>query len=94
MAIVGATGAGKTSMISLLSRFYDVQEGAITVDGVDVRDVKQTELRRHIGVVLQDPVLFSGTIERNIRLLDKDISRRGSQACSGVRECRTFHRQV
>jgi ATP-binding cassette subfamily B protein len=71
---VGATGAGKTSMISLLSRFYDVQEGAITVDGVDVRDVRQQELRRHIGVVLQDPVLFSGTIERNIRLLDKDIT--------------------
>jgi ATP-binding cassette, subfamily B, multidrug efflux pump len=74
VAIVGATGAGKTSMISLLSRFYDVQEGSITVDGVDVRDVRQTELRKHIGVVLQDPVLFSGTIERNIRLLDRDIT--------------------
>ncbi|HST05585.1 MAG TPA: ABC transporter ATP-binding protein [Chloroflexia bacterium] len=74
VAIVGATGAGKTSMISLLSRFYDVQQGAITVDGVDVRDVRQQELRKHIGVVLQDPVLFSGTIERNIRLLDKDIT--------------------
>lgn len=74
VAIVGATGAGKTSMISILSRFYDVQGGAILIDGVDVRDVKQSELRRHIGVVLQDPVLFSGTIERNIRLLDKDIT--------------------
>lgn len=74
VAIVGATGAGKTSMISILSRFYDVQQGAILIDGVDVRDVRQAELRRHIGVVLQDPVLFSGTIERNIRLLDKDIT--------------------
>jgi ATP-binding cassette subfamily B multidrug efflux pump len=74
VAIVGATGAGKTSIISLLSRFYDVQEGAILVDGVDVRDVRQSELRRHIGVVLQDPVLFSGTISRNIRLLDEDIT--------------------
>lgn len=74
VAIVGATGAGKTSIISILSRFYDVQQGAILIDGVDVRDVRQTQLRRHIGVVLQDPVLFSGTIARNIRLLDPEIS--------------------
>ncbi len=74
VAIVGATGAGKTSIISLLSRFYDVQQGQILLDGVDVRDVAQRDLRRHIGVVLQDPVLFSGTIARNIRLLDEDIS--------------------
>jgi ATP-binding cassette, subfamily B, multidrug efflux pump len=74
VAIVGATGAGKTSIISLLSRFYDVQQGQILLDGVDVRDVAQRELRRHIGVVLQDPVLFSGTIARNIRLLDPEIS--------------------
>lgn len=74
VAIVGATGAGKTSIISLLSRFYDVQGGQILLDGIDVRDVKQTDLRRHIGVVLQDPVLFSGTISRNIRLLDEEIS--------------------
>ncbi len=73
VAIVGATGAGKTSVISLLSRFYDVQQGQILVDGTDVRDVKQSQLRRHIGVVLQDPVLFSGTIARNIRLLDEEI---------------------
>jgi ATP-binding cassette subfamily B multidrug efflux pump len=74
VAIVGATGAGKTSIISLLSRFYDVQQGQILLDGVDVRDVRQQDLRRNIGVVLQDPVLFSGTISRNIRLLDEDIS--------------------
>ncbi|HYP19217.1 MAG TPA: ABC transporter ATP-binding protein [Chloroflexia bacterium] len=74
VALVGATGAGKTSIISLLSRFYDVQGGQILLDGVDVREVKQQDLRRHIGVVLQDPVLFSGTIARNIRLLDEDIS--------------------
>ncbi len=74
VAIVGATGAGKTSIISLLSRFYDVQQGQILLDGVDVRDVRQQVLRRNIGVVLQDPVLFSGTIARNIRLLDEDIS--------------------
>ncbi len=74
VAIVGATGAGKTSIISILSRFYDVQQGAILVDGLDVREVRQSQLRRNIGVVLQDPVLFSGTISRNIRLLDKDIT--------------------
>ncbi|MBF6614669.1 MAG: ABC transporter ATP-binding protein [Chloroflexi bacterium] len=74
VAIVGATGAGKTSIISLLSRFYDVQQGQILLDGVDVRDVAQGQLRRHIGVVLQDPVLFSGTIARNIRLLDDEIT--------------------
>lgn len=74
VAIVGATGAGKTSIISLLSRFYDVQQGQILLDGVDVRDVRQQDLRRNIGVVLQDSVLFSGTISRNIRLLDEDIS--------------------
>jgi ATP-binding cassette, subfamily B, multidrug efflux pump len=71
---VGATGAGKTSIISLLGRFYDVQHGQILIDGVDVRAVRQQQLRRHIAVVLQDPVLFSGTIASNIRLLDESIS--------------------
>ena len=74
VAIVGATGAGKTSIISLLGRFYDVQQGAILIDGVDVRAARQQQLRRHIGVVLQDPVLFSGSIAGNIRLLDESIS--------------------
>ncbi len=74
VAIVGATGAGKTSIISLLNRFYDVQGGAIKLDGVDVRTVPQTQLRRHIGMVLQDPVLFSGTIASNIRLRETAIS--------------------
>jgi ATP-binding cassette subfamily B protein len=74
VAIVGATGAGKTSIISLLGRFYDVQDGAILLDGLDVRRVRQQQLRRHIGVVLQDAVLFSGTIAGNIRLLDETIT--------------------
>jgi ATP-binding cassette subfamily B protein len=74
VAIVGATGAGKTSIISLLNRFYDVQQGAIKLDGVDVRTVAQAQLRRHIGMVLQDPVLFSGTIAANIRLREESIS--------------------
>jgi ATP-binding cassette, subfamily B, multidrug efflux pump len=74
VAIVGATGAGKTSIISLVSRFYDVQKGQVLVDGVDVRDLAQAELRRQVGVVLQDPFLFSGTIARNIRLNDPAIT--------------------
>src|SRR6266700_304703 len=68
VAIVGHTGAGKTTIISLLMRFYDVQKGAIKIDGVDVRQMDLNELRRRFGVVLQDPFLFSGTIENNIRL--------------------------
>ena len=80
VAIVGHTGAGKTTMISLLLRFYDVQKGAIRIDGVDIKDIDLIELRRRFGVVLQDPFLFSGTIGGNIRLgtewiQDQDVER-------------------
>ena len=68
VAIVGHTGAGKATIISLLLRFYDVQKGAIRIDGVDIRDMDLGELRRRYGVVLQDPFLFSGTVADNIRL--------------------------
>ncbi len=68
IAVVGHTGAGKTTIISLLLRFYDVQKGAIRVGGVDIRETDPRELRRRFGVVLQDPFLFTGTIEENIRL--------------------------
>jgi ATP-binding cassette, subfamily B, multidrug efflux pump len=74
VAFVGATGAGKTSLISLISRFYDVQKGAIMVDGVNVRDVRQKDLRKHVGAVLQDPFIFSGTIASNIRLHEEYIT--------------------
>ncbi len=74
VAIVGATGAGKTSLISILSRFYDIQQGQILLDGVDLRDMRRADVRRHIGSVLQDPVLFSGTVTSNIRLHNQDIS--------------------
>jgi ATP-binding cassette subfamily B protein len=67
-AIVGHTGAGKTTIISLMMRFYDIQHGNILVDGVDVREHDLTKLRRRFGVVLQDPFLFTGTIADNIRL--------------------------
>jgi ATP-binding cassette subfamily B multidrug efflux pump len=68
VAIVGHTGAGKTTIISLLMRFYDVQKGAIKIDGVDVKEMDLGDLRRRFGVVLQDPFLFTGTVGGNIRL--------------------------
>jgi len=73
VAIVGHTGAGKTTLISLLLRFYDVQKGAVRIDGVDVKDMDLADLRGRFGVVLQDPFLFSGTIGGNIRLGTKRI---------------------
>ena len=74
VAIVGATGAGKTSIISLISRFYDVQKGRILLDGLDLRELRQADVRKHVGVVLQDPFIFAGTIASNIRLNNSAIS--------------------
>ncbi len=74
VAIVGHTGAGKTSILNLLTRFYDPQRGQVLIDGVDVRRVAQRELRRRIGLVLQDVFLFAGTVESNIRLGNADLS--------------------
>jgi ATP-binding cassette subfamily B protein len=74
-AIVGHTGAGKTTLISLLLRFYDVQRGQILLDGKDIRTIDLQDLRRQFGIVLQDPFLFTGTIETNIRLGTPDIDR-------------------
>ena len=68
VAVVGHTGAGKTTLISLLLRFYDVQKGAVRIDGIDVKEMDLADLRGRIGVVLQDPFLFTGTIGGNIRL--------------------------
>ena len=73
VALVGATGGGKTSIISALCRFYDVDSGAILVDGIDVREWNKQELRRHLGLVLQDVFLFSGDIATNITLGDPRI---------------------
>jgi ATP-binding cassette, subfamily B, multidrug efflux pump len=83
-AIVGHTGAGKTTIISLMMRFYDVQHGAVRIDGTDVREQDLTLLRRHFGVVLQDPVLFSGTVADNIRLGSSISSERLQRAAEEV----------
>src|SRR5216117_3476762 len=75
LAIVGHAGAGKTTLISLLLRFFDVQRGQILLDGKDIRTIELQDLRRQFGIVLQDPFLFTGTIETNIRLGTPNIDR-------------------
>jgi ATP-binding cassette subfamily B protein len=82
VAVVGHTGAGKTTLISLLLRFYDVQKGSIRIGGVDVREFDPLELRRQFGVVLQDPYLFTGTLEQNIRLGTETIRQEEVEAAA------------
>jgi ATP-binding cassette subfamily B protein len=67
VALVGSTGAGKTTMVSILSRFYDIQGGSITIDGTDISDVQVDSLRRQLGIVLQDGFLFSASVKENLR---------------------------
>ncbi|CCJ66045.1 MULTISPECIES: ABC transporter ATP-binding protein [Leuconostoc] len=74
VALVGPTGSGKTTVMNLLNRFYDVTGGSVTFDGVDVRDLDLKSLRDHVGIVLQDSVLFSGTIADNIKFGDPEAS--------------------
>lgn len=75
VAVVGATGAGKSTIINLIGRFYDVQRGSVMIDGQDVRTFRQTELRQHLGYVFQDPFLFTATVAENISLLNPNLSR-------------------
>jgi ATP-binding cassette, subfamily B, multidrug efflux pump len=85
VALVGATGAGKTSIINLMTRFYDIQKGNIFVDGVDIRHVRTADLRKHIAIVLQDVFLFSGDIRNNITLGDDGIpEERIREVCEAV----------
>lgn len=80
VALVGHTGSGKSSILNLLFRFYDVKEGRITVDGRDVREMPKQLLRQHMGIVLQDPFLFTGTIASNVSLDDPSITRERVEA--------------
>ncbi len=84
MAIVGHTGAGKTTTIQLLLRFYDIQRGQILLDGTDIRELSVQDLRRQFGIVLQDPFLFTGTLESNVRLGTASVSRKAAE--SALRE--------
>lgn len=67
IALVGPTGAGKTTMINLLSRFYEIHKGSITIDGLNIKDIKKDDLRKNLGIVLQDTFLFSASVKENIR---------------------------
>jgi ATP-binding cassette subfamily B multidrug efflux pump len=94
VAVVGHTGAGKTTIISLLLRFYEIGKGSIRVGGVDIRQVDPLELRRRFGVVLQDPYLFTGTIEDNIRLGTEAITREQVEAAAGQVNLMDFIRSL
>jgi subfamily B ATP-binding cassette protein MsbA len=74
VALVGPSGSGKSTLVSLIPRFYEVDSGAVRIDGQDVRDVKVESLRRHIGIVFQEPILFSGTVRENLRYGNPDAS--------------------
>lgn len=90
VALVGATGSGKSTLVTLLGRFYDVNRGSITLDGIDIRHMDVGDLRRKIGTVLQDVILFSGPIDRNIRLGNKAISRERMIEAARVANAHSF----
>jgi ATP-binding cassette subfamily B protein len=90
IGLVGKSGAGKTSTINVLCRFYDVQEGAILIDGVDLRRILQQDLRRQIGVVLQDTFLFNDTIHANIRYARPDASPQAVMAAAKAANAHDF----
>lgn len=90
VAILGATGAGKSSLVNLIPRFYEVGGGRITLDGVDVRDIDQRSLRSQIAVALQEPILFSGTIRDNIRYGKPDASDDAVEAAARLAQAHDF----
>ena len=94
LAIVGATGSGKTTLINLIMRFYDVQKGAIRLDGIDVRNYTRYDLRRHIGAVVQEPFVFSSSVAENISLLDPSISRAVIEQTARYVNADTFIRKM
>ncbi len=90
VAIVGPTGAGKTTIISLLTRFYDIDSGRITIDGYDLRDLKRDSVRRHVGMVLQDTFLFAETVRENIRYGRPDATDEEVEAAAKMANAHSF----
>jgi len=90
LAVMGATGSGKTSVINLIPRFYDVSEGRVLIDGRDVRDVKLASLRRHIGTIFQEALLFSGTIAENIAYGRPDATQEEIEAAARMAQAHEF----
>jgi ATP-binding cassette subfamily B protein len=90
IAIVGATGAGKTSLAGLLARFYDVDEGRVLIDGVDIRALRQSDLRHYVTVVPQNPYCFNGTIADNLRLFDPNITYEQMQTAARIASAAPF----
>ena len=94
IAFVGSTGAGKTTIINLINRFYDVQGGCITYDGIDVKKIKKADLRRSLGLVLQDTHLFTGTIAENIRYGNLDASQEEVEQAAKLANADSFIRRL
>ena len=94
IAFVGSTGAGKTTITNLINRFYDVQEGTITYDGIDVKDIQKDSLRRSLGMVLQDTHLFTGTIADNIRYGRLDATDEDVRAAAKLANADSFIRRL
>ncbi len=90
VAILGSTGSGKSSLVNLIPRFYDATKGRVTIDGIDVRDITKTSLRSHIGVSLQESILFSGTIRENISYGRRDASEAEIIAAATVAQAHDF----
>ncbi|MHB0858562.1 MAG: ABC transporter ATP-binding protein [Anaerolineae bacterium] len=90
VALVGTTGSGKSSLVNLIPRFYDVTSGRVTIDGIDVRDIDEQALRRHIGIALQETVLFSGTIRDNIRYGRPDAPHEEVEAAARMAQAHDF----
>ncbi|WP_209343648.1 ABC transporter ATP-binding protein [Flavonifractor sp. AGMB03687] len=94
IAFVGSTGAGKTTITNLINRFYDVQKGTVTYDGIDVKDIKKDDLRRSLGMVLQDTHLFTGTIADNIRFGKLDATMEEVEQAAKIANADSFIRRL